>query len=133
MKIKKSRLQEIIKEEIQKIIEGKDEMQSWADSVVSLLKRHTVKAAGKPVKFKKIRIEEANKYLTVVKGEVTVAGIIIEVSFWYQEAGKPELEVVFESPQKRNAYFTKKASGKNANPQNAIKIMDNMFAIKWGR
>ena len=129
----------LVRESINEGAYGKEEVQVWADMMVDVLKNHKVTQFGGELPVEDVKIEFLVDGAADVTGKVNVGDIRFDLYFSLRDVrtgrdigAKWQSEVSISSPARKGA-FTVKATGKNTAPSNLIKMLSNIFDLKYKR
>jgi len=119
------------KEEDDRDVE-REYLKHWSRKLMDLLKVHKISGFHNDVRAQNITDKKSTKDTAVINAEIIIDELIIELSFYHQNDFNYETKLFLTSPQKRGD-FMKKVTGKNATPEGSIKLLDDMFKLKYKR
>jgi len=116
----------------------KDE-EKWANEMISALENYTFTEFGGSLHATDVKIDYISEGSADVTGVLKVGNVQFNLYFnirdnrrWNDPTPKWESDVSISSPQKKG-FFSKHATGKNTSPENLLKLLSNMFNLKYRR
>ena len=106
-------------------------IKDWTNELFIALKDHKVTEFGKSLKLENIKIESVNEKEGILSASLEVGKIIFNVKFTINKIEEKIIgSVIISSPEKKGN-FTVKAENKNTEPDKMIKIMSDIFSLKY--